>query len=202
MDQILYWNDVALEANKVSHTTGIDKGVLGPTLSSRALAIIVHLAMYDAYVGTTSGTGLSSYLGIPAGPAGTTNAAISGAAFTALSKLFPSQVAYFGQKLSESGSTGLEDGFVYGVSVANAIMADRAADPDASSYGYTAPTGRGAHKPDPDNPDQGIYAPFYGARCKCFSVGTRFTLDPPPAFGTPKYEAAETQVREKELPLN
>jgi len=47
MDPILYWNEVALEANRVSHTDG-SKEQNGPTLSSRALAI-VHLAMYDAY---------------------------------------------------------------------------------------------------------------------------------------------------------
>src|SRR5215216_3352726 len=48
-DPILYWNDVALEANRVSHTNGKGEQT-GPALSSRALAI-VHLAMYDAFVG-------------------------------------------------------------------------------------------------------------------------------------------------------
>ena len=43
MDPILYWNEVALEANRVSHTNGKNEQT-GPTLSSRALAI-VHLAM-------------------------------------------------------------------------------------------------------------------------------------------------------------
>jgi hypothetical protein len=47
MDPILLWNQVALEANRVSHTTGPNEQT-GPTLSSRALAI-VHLALYDAY---------------------------------------------------------------------------------------------------------------------------------------------------------
>lgn len=48
-DPILLWNAVALEANRVSHTNGQNEQT-GPTLSSRALAI-VHLAMYDAYAG-------------------------------------------------------------------------------------------------------------------------------------------------------
>src|SRR5919106_6474886 len=47
MDPIMYWNEVALEANRVSHTNGKNEQT-GPTLSSRALGI-VHLAMYDAY---------------------------------------------------------------------------------------------------------------------------------------------------------
>jgi hypothetical protein len=50
MDPILFWNDVALEANRVDHTDADKKEQAGPTLSSRALAI-VHLAMYDAYAG-------------------------------------------------------------------------------------------------------------------------------------------------------
>jgi vanadium chloroperoxidase len=49
MDPILYWNEVALEANRISFTNGKNEQP-GPTLSSRALAI-VHLAMYDAYAG-------------------------------------------------------------------------------------------------------------------------------------------------------
>jgi vanadium chloroperoxidase len=49
MDSILYWNEVALEANRESHTNGKGEQT-GPTLSSRALAI-VHLTMYDALAG-------------------------------------------------------------------------------------------------------------------------------------------------------
>ena len=60
IDPILYWNDVALEANRVSHTDGKDVQTLGPTLSSRALAI-VHLAMYDAFVGASQ-SALDPYL--------------------------------------------------------------------------------------------------------------------------------------------
>jgi hypothetical protein len=59
IDPILYWNDVALEANRVSHTNGKGEQT-GPTLNSRALAI-VHLAMYDAFVGAAQ-SGLSHYL--------------------------------------------------------------------------------------------------------------------------------------------
>ncbi len=47
MDSILFWNEVALEANRVSHTDADKREQNGPTLSSRAFAI-VHLAMYDA----------------------------------------------------------------------------------------------------------------------------------------------------------
>src|SRR5512132_2033575 len=61
MDPILYWNDVALEADRISQTDGMSEQT-GPTLASRALAI-VHLAMYDAYAGVVNDPGnLPSYL--------------------------------------------------------------------------------------------------------------------------------------------
>ncbi len=63
VDSILLWNEVALEANRISFTkpeamiedmNGNKKPEQnGPTLSSRALAI-VHLAMYDAYAGVVN----------------------------------------------------------------------------------------------------------------------------------------------------
>ncbi|MCA1705846.1 MAG: hypothetical protein LC808_22315, partial [Actinobacteria bacterium] len=97
MDQILYWNDVSLEANRVSHTNGKNEQT-GPTLSSRALAI-VHLAMYDAFVGVSS-TSLTPYLPSPPLPSGppppaSVDAAIAAAAHATLSKLFPSQKPFF-----------------------------------------------------------------------------------------------------------
>jgi hypothetical protein len=54
-DSILFWNAVALEANRVSHSDPAKGEQTGPTLSSRALAI-VHLAMYDAYAGVENNT--------------------------------------------------------------------------------------------------------------------------------------------------
>lgn len=95
-DPILYWNDVALEANRVSHTNGRGEQT-GPPLSARALAI-VHLAVYDAYAGSSGNPpGLPPYLpGLPAAPvAASPSAAVAGAASTALIALFPSQRSIF-----------------------------------------------------------------------------------------------------------
>ncbi|NJR61420.1 MAG: hypothetical protein HC769_22860 [Cyanobacteria bacterium CRU_2_1] len=107
MDPILYWNEVALEANRVSHTNGKGEQT-GPTLSSRALAI-VHLAMYDAYAGVRGNpiapVNLSPYLpGLPdlqlnASPeSAVAAAAVAAAAHATLSSLFPSQKAFFDLK--------------------------------------------------------------------------------------------------------
>lgn len=197
MDPILYWNEVALEANRISHTNGKNEQT-GPTLSSRALAI-VHLAMYDAYVGVDTASGLTPYLPSVPGPApgASADAAVAAAAQFTLAALFPSQKAFFERKHAEAGLSGA--GIVasrdFGFRVAKAILEDRKDDPDASDRGYAPSLARGAHRPDPDNPDQGFHGPFYGERSKCFSVTARHGLNPPPMPGQPAYNQALVQVR-------
>ena len=60
---------------------------------------------------------------------------------------------------------------------------------------------RGHHRVDPDNPGQGFYAPFYGARSKCFAATTRFKLAPPPPVSTAPgdYRRALREVRDKRI---
>src|ERR1051325_8171870 len=48
VDPILEWNGVALDVNRISYSGGVVNDQLGPTRSSRALAI-VHAAMFDAW---------------------------------------------------------------------------------------------------------------------------------------------------------
>src|SRR5687768_15866613 len=128
-DPILYWNDVALEANRISHTNGKNEQT-GPTLSSRALAI-VHLAMYDAYVGVDVGAGLAPYLpaGSHPGPqaGASVDAAVAAAAHATLSALFSSQRGFFDRKHLEAGlsGAGLAEGHEFGLLVARAILEDR-----------------------------------------------------------------------------
>src|ERR1051325_5356502 len=139
MDPILYWNDVALEANRVSHTDLKDTATLGPPLSARALAI-VHLAMYDAYAGARGNPPtLLAYLpGLPAAPPGTSAAAaVAGAAHATLSRLYPSQTAFFCTRLAGAGAgdAGVEDGLNFGNLGASSLSAKRANDPGAGSDG-------------------------------------------------------------------
>lgn len=203
MDSILYWNDVALEANRVSHTNGKGEQT-GPVLSARALAI-VHLAMFDAYAGLrgnpTAPVDLSAYLpGLPPAPAaGSLDAAVASAALGTLTVLFPSQRAFFTAKHAAAGLSGpgLAEGHAYGLAVARSMLADRAADPTASDVGYVNSTARGHHREDPDNLGQGVNAPFYGDRARSFAVAVRPTLAPPPALGSAEYLAALRDVRQK-----
>ena len=198
MDPILFWNDAALEANRVSHTNGKGEQT-GPTLSSRALAI-VHLAMYDAYAGIKGNPPtLPPYLpGLPPPlAAATVDAAVAAAAHATLSSLFPSQKAYFDEwhLLAGLSGAGLVEGHAFGLMVAQKILADRKDDPDAKDNGYATSMAHARHRPDPDNPDQGYHAPFYGAKSKGFAISLRHELDAPPQPGSPDYQKALVEVR-------
>jgi hypothetical protein len=195
MDPILFWNDVAFEANRVSHTNGKNEQT-GPTLSSRALAI-VHLAMYDAYAGVINKpSNLPLYIGGTPVPSGASpGPAVAAAAHETLSKLFPSQKPYFDLVLAGAGDTS-NPGHAFGVTVAQKILANRAGDPGADATGYVPSQKRGRHRPDPDNPGQGFHAPFYGAKSKGFAITARHTLKAPP-FDDNEYEDALREVRYK-----
>lgn len=203
MDAILYWNEVALEANRVSHSNGQNEQT-GPTLSSRALAI-VHLAMYDAYAGTrgnpTTPVDLSPYLpGLPAPkPNASPTAAVAAAAYATLTSLYPSQKAFFDLKNAQAPlqDGDLPAGYEYGLEVANQLLSQRQNDPGSGSTGYFPSIAPGAHRPDPDNPEQGFHAPFYGAESNCFAVTHRHELDAPPALGSSDYLNALQEVRGK-----
>ena len=103
MDSILFWNAVALEANRVSHSDPGKREQTGPTLSSRALAI-VHLAMYDAYAGVVNNAiAFPPYSPAPPPPRGTSRRdAVAGAAYTTLVALYKTQKDFFDAQLTVS----------------------------------------------------------------------------------------------------
>jgi hypothetical protein len=193
-DPILLWNEVALEANRLSHTNGKGEQV-GPTLSSRALAI-VHLAMYDAYAGViNNATHLPPYTpGLPSpGANASPDAAVAAAAHATLSSLFPSQKPLFDAVLAGAGDTS-NPGHGFGLLVAQAIFEDRMDDPGAGAGDYKPSPLRGRHRFDPDNPSQGFHAPFYGAKSKGFAITKRHELAAPP-FDNEEYRKALREVR-------
>lgn len=199
MDSILIWNEVALEANKVSQSNGKGEQT-GPVLASRALAM-VHLAIYDAYAGVKNDpANLPPYLNnLPVAPAGASpQDAVAGAAFQSLTKLFPSQSAFFDSELQKHGNQG-SAGHNFGVIVADAIFKDRQNDPPGGLGVYTPLKERGKHQPDPDNSAQGFLAPVYGAQSKGFAITKRHELDAPPFDdgNDKKYQEALKQVRAK-----
>lgn len=192
-DSILFWNGVALEANRVSHSDPDKRQQNGPTLSSRALAI-VHLAMFDAFAATAPSP-FPRYLTAPP-PAGTSRRdAVAGAAHTTLRALYPAQAEFFDAQLSAFNAT--DPSFLFGQAVGNALLLLRANDMDGRDSGYRASNNRGRHRVDPDNPGQGFYSPYYGAQTRRFAVSANHVSAKPPfANGTnPKYLLALKDVR-------
>lgn len=200
-DPILLWNEVALEANRVSHTNGQGEQT-GPTLSSRALAI-VHLAMYDAVAGVVNAPAtLPRYIAAPPSltisdpKEAAISAAVTSAAHTTLSCLFPSQTPFFDSIYAATRDPGQTAAHTFGEDVAEAIWKDRERDPGAGSTTYKPSDKRGKHRPDPDNPGQGFHAPDYGAKSKGFAISRRHELDAPPLDNS-EYREALRQVREQ-----
>lgn len=201
MDSILYWNDVAMEADRTTHTTVApsEAGVRGGAGSSRAFAI-VHLAMHDAYfsINPKHGTYLANLPLVP--PGADADSAIAGAAHATLSALYPTQKAFFDARHAAEGlprGQAGADGHAFGQAVAAKILAARQNDPGLGDDGYASSVARGHHRQDPDNPGQGFYAPFYGARSRCFAVTTRHHLDEPPKLDSAEYTRTLRQVRSK-----
>lgn len=202
-DPILLWNEIALEANRVSHSNGQGEQT-GPPLSARALAI-VHLAMYDAFAGCVNNpANLPLYYEAelqPSLPPANTppDEAVAVAASLTLSWLFPSQEPTF-RRLRDAVTTDRGSAaYVYGQAVFDAVKTDREGDPGVGSASYTLSMARGHHRPDPDNLPQQIHAPDYGRLSKGFGITTRFELAPPP-FGDgadPEYVRALREVRGK-----
>jgi len=199
-DPILLWNETALEANRISHTNGQGEQT-GPTLSSRALAI-VHIAMYDAFAGIVNvAAQLPRYLPNPPAPGGSStpariNAAVAAAAHRTLVALFPSQSSFFDSMLATAGDPTLDGGIPhnFGVAVGDAILLDRAGDPGAGGS-YAVSPDPGKHRADPDNAGQGFHGPLYGADSNGFGITVRHEIAPPPALGSNDYKDALKEVR-------
>jgi hypothetical protein len=214
VDSILHWNQIALDAAKSDFSTS-DPSINpslpeqgGPTRTSRALAI-VHLAMYDAYVGIKGGP---KYLTYASGETpGTSDlqaaqAAVAAAACLTLISLFSKQKDFF-LKEHEKFVAMLPDhdpkiakGLAWGTLVAGKMLAERKADGSEASDTFYAPsTEPGRHRPDPMNPSQGFLGPLWG-KVKPFGI-TDLTIKvpgvDPPAMNSQKYADDYNQVLQK-----
>jgi vanadium chloroperoxidase len=165
----------------------------------------VHLALHDAYFSINKNI-YETWIddtALPVPPPGADiDVAVAGAAYTALSALYPDQTAEFTAKLAEAGiATGGPNGaaFAFGNAVAVKVLAERAGDPSIDGAGHVASDdpGRHRHDPDADPLDHAFHAPFYGARAKCFAVSERYKLDEPFKLNSAEYVAALREVRAK-----
>lgn len=210
MSHILYWNHQALEANRrdFDNMPGSNKPKPeqgGPTLSSRALAI-VHLAIYDAHV-VASGLGpgfprYRSIVSVPSEPLDSATA-VAASAYTCLLSLFPRQKEYFDTALAGANlGNEFSSSYEFGAAVAQDLLEDRSKDPGASDAGYVPPAFREAHRKDPVKPQQDFHAPFYGKRSRCFAAAKRHSILAPMKFSAEMHKKAVQQVREKGIDPN
>jgi hypothetical protein len=174
----LFWNAVALDANKEDHT-GTPAEAGGPVYSARALAM-VHAAMADAHAAAHLGGGgappfAPAYTSVAPSGAALPAAALAGAAHTVLSAIFTRQQSFFDAQLAAfqgiiagEDPGAVETGLRFGRTVAEAILGQRAHDgSDDPTNGSSASPYRpgglaGLHDADPLNPGQGFYAWHYG----------------------------------------
>jgi hypothetical protein len=180
IDSLLFWNDVAVEATRVSRTGG-EAAQADAELGAQALAI-VHLAMYDAYVAVAKPADFAPNLpGLPSAPVGASaSAAVAGAAHEALSVLFSGQREVFDRRLGEAAIAGDDPGQPFGRAVASAHLADRSGRPRDRDAEVTPSTALDRHGVDPGVESsvsaQGFLGPFWSARVKGFSIIARRVL--------------------------
>ena len=196
-----FWNDVCLELTRRDFTKKTDGSAAtpeqgGPTATSRAMAII-HLAMHDAWFGTTSPA--LTYLGrlvppvplpVAAGPISRDSAMGTAAAITML-MLYPGQAAYINRMCAvfidpDPTSAARDNGHKYGEAIAAALLKRRAADGSAAKMAYRPSTAYGRHRADPFDAGQPYLGPQWGDVAR-FCTPVRVALDPPPGFGLPDY---------------
>jgi membrane-associated phospholipid phosphatase len=215
-DPILYWNAVSLECNRRDHTGVMAaRNQRGPTLSSRALAI-VHIAMHDAYVLTQAGLGTpvaknDPYLPPALRPAfsagisttATAALAVAAAASVTMLNLYPSFASFINDEYQRFSSMwGPDDaGHRFGAAVGQAVLALRLGDgaqpdPDDAIPDYMYSAGPGRHRTDPLNPGQGFLGPRHGF-VRPFAISSFHPLAPYPAIGSADYAAHQAQVYTK-----
>lgn len=212
-DSILHWNQIALEAVKTDFSTSdptIDPSPEqgGPTGTSRALAI-VHLAMYDAYVGITGGQTYLSYEPKEKPKTSDVNAAraaVSSAASLTLLSLYSRQTKIFLKEhenfvaMLPIDKPEIAEGLGWGNLVATKILVDREHDGSSASNSFYAPSPEpGHHRPDPLNPNQGFLGPLWG-NVRPFGIknlNTQVAGLPPPALDTEGYASAFNEVFQK-----
>jgi len=212
MDAILFWNAVALECNRFDHT-----GVMaasnqrGPTLSSRALAI-VHIAMHDAYVLARRGLGTPpaandvyippslrpAYTHDGSSTAHVTASAVAAAASIVLLDLFPAQSSRINDAFATFSGMGADvAGHRLGEEVGSVVLKLRAEDGAAvANAAHMDSAAYGAHREDPLNRGQGFLGVRYGS-VRPFAITKWHNLEKHPAVNSPEYLADHQEVRTK-----
>jgi membrane-associated phospholipid phosphatase len=206
--RLAYWNEVALRAVAVDHTpspTGpAAPEQLGPTRSSRALAI-VHLAIHDALNAIYRRQ--PGYSGpLPAFADSSPDAAIAQAAHDTLAALYPRQAQQLHASLARDlarlpAGRATFRGIDLGRRAAAAILALRADDgmyqgEPVVGQDYPAGTAPGQWRPDPDGWSTiAMGAHWYHIRPFVLGSAAQFRAPPPPPMASSAYARAFEEVK-------
>ena len=200
-NSIEFWSDVCLEVVRRDFTVSgngspppFNQG--GPTRTSRALAII-HLAMHDAYFGTTDPA--STYLqrlippvALPLQPMTmSVDSALGSACAITMLTLYPAHAGYINRMSAifidpVTDAVSRDNGHRYGEDVALCLLRMRATDGATSAMGYRPSTAYGRHREDPFDAGQGFLSPQWGNVAR-FCTPMRVPLDPPPGYNQTDY---------------
>ncbi len=189
-DEVTYWNSVALDLAKESATS--------PPAVSRDLAIL-HASIYDALNAITGAYSPLYSQPATAGPV-SQEAAVAAAAREALVGLYPGQEAALSDLLSArlagvAAGPAKDNGIALGQSVANHLLALRAADGSDRHVSYPGGTAPGQWRPTPPQylpavaPQWGDVRPFAIPRADDFRPG------PPPMLTSTEYAIAFNDVK-------
>jgi hypothetical protein len=200
-NSIEFWSDVCLEVTRRDFSKKSDGSPAkpdqgGPTRTSRALAM-VHLAMHDAWYGTTAPAATYLQRHVPAVPLPpppapfSPDSAMGTAAAVTLLTLYPSQAAYINRMSAvfidpNPVAIARDNGHSYGEAIAALIIGLRANDGSGAEIGYRPSTAYGRHREDPFAAGQGFLGPQWGNVAR-FCTPARVPLDPPPGYSLPDY---------------
>ncbi|MGD9853765.1 MAG: chloroperoxidase [Planctomycetaceae bacterium] len=198
-DVIMEWNAVALEVNRISYSGEVVNDQIGPTRSSRALAI-VHAAMFDAW--NSVNFKYTPYLvKAPCSGVASDAAAVAQAAHDTLVAMYPHQQASIDAALADTlaqvpNRTAKARGIKVGKYVAAAILKARQGDGSEVPGVYTPSGDMGYHDIDPLNPNQGFLTPAWGD-VSPFAIPTSdyITTRSAPGMDTQEYADAYHQVK-------
>jgi hypothetical protein len=209
--RLAYWNEVALRANALDHTPPFPSEArvagdqLGPTRSSRALAI-VHIAIYDALNAIYQR--YPGYSGaLRAFADSSPDAAIAQATHDTLVALYPSQVRRLDQWLKADlarlpSARATLNGIDIGRRAASAILALRAHDGTYEGEPVVGAEYFVSNTPGQWRPDPVSRIPYalgaYWRRLTPFVLesATQFRSPPPPALGSDAYARAFAEVKQ------
>lgn len=200
-DPVLFWNEVAMQANADDHSgTYGTPDMAGPGSSSLALAV-VHGAIYEAV--NSIDRSYEPYIAyVPVKGDASVDAAVAVAAHRTLTATFPKQTKSFDAALQKhlallpknaKTSRGLE----VGDAAATQILRARLNDGSTTSVPAWVPTNlAGRHRVDPTNPNQPFMGSSWG-NVKPFIMqsSSQFRSAPPPALTSKEYADAFNEVK-------